>query len=106
MGAELFHAEGRTDMTNPIVALRNFANVPKNLGLPLRCIRIRSSSGTTTQVGGSLSMLLLFFFCVLYCSYFLYCTVSACDVRAGTLTEVPAQPARSQHTSYARIYTK
>jgi hypothetical protein len=30
---------------------------------------------------------LLFFFCVLYCSLFLYCTVSACDVRAATLTE-------------------
>jgi hypothetical protein len=31
---------------------------------------------------------LLCFFCVLYCSLFLYCTVSACDVRAATLTEV------------------
>jgi hypothetical protein len=27
---------------------------------------------------------LLFFVCVLYCSLFLYCTVSACDVRAAT----------------------
>jgi hypothetical protein len=27
-------------------------------------------------------------FCVLYCSLFLYCTVSACDVRAAILTEV------------------
>jgi hypothetical protein len=27
---------------------------------------------------------LLFFFCVLYCSLLLYCTVSACDVRAAT----------------------
>jgi hypothetical protein len=32
--------------------------------------------------------LLLFFFCVLYCSFFLYCTEPACDVRAATLTEV------------------
>jgi hypothetical protein len=32
--------------------------------------------------------LLLFFFCVLYCSLLLYCIVSACDVRAATLTEV------------------
>jgi hypothetical protein len=32
--------------------------------------------------------LLLFFFCVSYCSFFLYCTVSACDVRAATSTEV------------------
>jgi hypothetical protein len=28
------------------------------------------------------------FSCVLYCSLFLYCTVSACDVRAATLTDV------------------
>jgi hypothetical protein len=32
--------------------------------------------------------LLLFFFCVLYCSLFLYCTVSACVVRAATPPEV------------------
>jgi hypothetical protein len=31
---------------------------------------------------------LLFFFCVLYCSLFFYCTLSARDVRAATLTEV------------------
>jgi len=34
VGAELFHAErrtdGRTDMTTLIVAFRNFANKPKN----------------------------------------------------------------------------
>jgi hypothetical protein len=34
MGAELFHADGRTDghtdMTKPIVAIRNFATAPKN----------------------------------------------------------------------------
>jgi len=30
VGAELFHAEGRTDMTKLIVAFRNFANVSKN----------------------------------------------------------------------------
>jgi hypothetical protein len=29
----------------------------------------------------------LFFFCVLYCSFFLYCTVSAYDLRAATLIE-------------------
>jgi len=27
--AELFHADGRTDMTKPTVARRNFANVSK-----------------------------------------------------------------------------
>jgi hypothetical protein len=31
VGAELFHADRRTDMTKLIVAFRNCANVPKNL---------------------------------------------------------------------------
>jgi len=30
VGAELFHADGRTDMTMLIVAFREFANAPKN----------------------------------------------------------------------------
>ena len=30
VGAELFHADGRTDMTKLIVAVRNYANEPKN----------------------------------------------------------------------------
>jgi len=30
VGAELFHADGRTDMTTVIVAFRNFAKAPKN----------------------------------------------------------------------------
>ena len=30
VGAELFHADGRTDMTKLIAAFRNFANAPKN----------------------------------------------------------------------------
>jgi hypothetical protein len=30
VGAELFHADGRTDMTKPIDAFRNFANAPKH----------------------------------------------------------------------------
>jgi hypothetical protein len=30
VGAEMFHAEWRTDMTKPIVSFRNFANAPKN----------------------------------------------------------------------------
>ena len=30
VGAELFHADGRTDMTKLIVAFRNFANAPKS----------------------------------------------------------------------------
>jgi hypothetical protein len=31
VGAELFHMDGRTDMTKLIVGFRNFANAPKNL---------------------------------------------------------------------------
>ena len=30
MGAELFHADGQTDMTKLIVVFRYFANAPKN----------------------------------------------------------------------------
>jgi hypothetical protein len=30
VGADLFRADGRTDMTKLIVALRNSANAPKN----------------------------------------------------------------------------
>jgi len=30
VGAELFHADERTDMTKLIVVYRNFANAPKN----------------------------------------------------------------------------
>ena len=30
VGAELLHADGRTDMTNIIVAFRNFENAPEN----------------------------------------------------------------------------
>jgi hypothetical protein len=33
MGAELFHADQRTDMTKLIVAFRKFANAPKKVGL-------------------------------------------------------------------------
>jgi hypothetical protein len=29
VGAELFHADGKTDMTNLLIAFRNFANVAK-----------------------------------------------------------------------------
>ena len=30
VGAELFHADGKTDKTKLTVAFRNFANMPKN----------------------------------------------------------------------------
>jgi len=29
VGAELFHEDGRTDLTKPIVAHRNFVNAPE-----------------------------------------------------------------------------
>ena len=32
LGAELFHVDRRTDTTKLIVAIRNFANTPKNYG--------------------------------------------------------------------------
>ena len=35
VGAELFHADGRTDMTKPIVAFHYFTNAPKNTYAPL-----------------------------------------------------------------------
>jgi hypothetical protein len=31
MGAEMFHADGQTDMTKLMVAFRNFVNEPNNL---------------------------------------------------------------------------
>ena len=30
VGAELFHVDGRTDMTKLVLAFRNFANAPRN----------------------------------------------------------------------------
>jgi len=29
VGAELFHADGQTEMTKLLIAIRNFANAPK-----------------------------------------------------------------------------
>jgi hypothetical protein len=36
VGAELFHADGQTDMTKLIVAFHNFVNVSKNYKIVLR----------------------------------------------------------------------
>jgi len=33
VGAEMFHADGQTDVTKLIVAFRTFANAPKNVTL-------------------------------------------------------------------------
>ena len=41
VGAELFHVDGRTDMTVLIIAFRDFANGPKKLYvLPTHCIYV------------------------------------------------------------------
>jgi hypothetical protein len=45
VGAELFHADERTDMTKLIVAFRNFANWPKNVAV------IHSTAAETRSVG-------------------------------------------------------
>jgi len=34
VGAELFYADGRADMTKLTVNFRNFANAPENYGFP------------------------------------------------------------------------
>ena len=41
VGAELFHADGQTDMTKLIVALRNFVKAPKTRVLPRRVFMFR-----------------------------------------------------------------
>jgi hypothetical protein len=46
--AELFHADGRTDMTKPIVAFRNYANAPKSEISELQ----NSLAKSTTACGG------------------------------------------------------
>jgi hypothetical protein len=48
VGAELFHANGRTDMTKLIVAFGNFAKAPKNLHCTCRlyyvfCMDVRKT---------------------------------------------------------------
>ena len=40
MGAELFHAYGLTDMTTPIVALRNFSDAPKTEENRQWCVKL------------------------------------------------------------------
>jgi len=41
MGAEIFHADGKTAMTNLIVVLRNFTNTPENSDFHCReCIYV------------------------------------------------------------------
>jgi len=51
VGAELFLADGRTDMTKLKVAFRNFANAPQNSNLNPKFARIAASvvSGTPSS---------------------------------------------------------
>jgi hypothetical protein len=48
VGAELFHADGRRDMTKIIIAFRNFANVPKHLSQYVRAGYPEHDAGTET----------------------------------------------------------
>jgi hypothetical protein len=47
VGAEMFHAGGRTDVTKPIVAFRNFANAPQN---DAENYSVRSLKASTTHI--------------------------------------------------------
>jgi hypothetical protein len=47
VGAELFHADGETDMTKLTVAFRNFSNAPKN-GNGTLFLKVRSCHCRTT----------------------------------------------------------
>ena len=44
VGAELFHADGQTDMKKLIVAFRNFVNAPKSESEQVRHCVMKSSS--------------------------------------------------------------
>jgi hypothetical protein len=51
VGAELFHADGRTDMTKLIAALHNFANAPNKIWHAAWCkIDIIDSIGTIDRI--------------------------------------------------------
>jgi len=41
--SELFHADGRTDMTKLVVTCRNFANAPKKLGREGRTVKVHDN---------------------------------------------------------------
>ena len=55
VGAELFHADGRTDMAKPIVAFRYFANEPKNVlceRITCVCLIVRFQTMNKLRHGG------------------------------------------------------
>ena len=51
MGAELFHADGQTDMAKLTVASRNYANAPKNGSPSPRQDRPKASDTLGTVTG-------------------------------------------------------
>jgi len=53
MGAELFHAKRRTDITRLIVTFRNLANAPKNTPIPanLKNFRTIKKSASNDEKG-------------------------------------------------------
>jgi hypothetical protein len=48
--AELFHADGQTDITKLIFAFRNFANVPKRTLIWIRYTNVNSYLTESTNV--------------------------------------------------------
>jgi len=57
MGAELFHAGGRRDMTKLMVAFRNLANAPKNL--KVTCASLTKHATNDVYGSGSTSPVFL-----------------------------------------------
>ena len=64
MGAELFHADGRTDRQKLTVAFRNFANTFKNLDIShFNIYRKTKLSQVTTSLLASNSQFQIFWYC-------------------------------------------
>jgi hypothetical protein len=73
-------------LSNP----KTITALPTTLHLSLPCTRYGLFSLLRIQCSvlfWHCTTLCYWFSCVLYCSFFLYCTVCACDVRAAPLTE-------------------
>jgi len=68
LGAELFHADGRTDTTNVVVASRSFVNAPKME----QKIRVFSSFllGTVRDTSTDFLSKVSFKFCTINCNFF------------------------------------
>jgi hypothetical protein len=69
LGTELFHAGGRTDMTNVVVAFRNFVNELKNGTKKNKCVQfflLGTVRDTSTECLGKVS----FNFCTINSIFF------------------------------------